>query len=103
MELVNCSDLVAQQHQFSHPVHEPVEQADIDPNCAVNGALAAGLLLGIQGLNNILRFDGSLFDQDLADMSRVTRLLLLDSIMDIADLGGPAVDQDVAEIRYRLF
>jgi hypothetical protein len=76
--------------------------ADIDSDGAVTGALPAGLVLDIQGLDDVLRLDGSLFDENFADMPGVTRLLLLDSSVHIADFGCPALNQNVAEIRHRL-
>ena len=96
-------DLVAQQNHLAHTVHEPVQLGDINPDRTVAGALPSGLLLGVQGLDNVLRFDGSPFDQDLSDMSRVTGFLVLDSGIYLAGFGNATLDENLAKIWYWLF
>ena len=100
--VAELQDLVAQQHQFADPVHQPVQLAHFHADGAVAGAAGARLLLQVQRFHKFLRFNGALFHQNLSDAPRIALLLLLHRVVNVDNLRRSPLDQDFPDVRFRL-
>ncbi len=92
-------DLVAGQHELADQVHQLVEQADVHTDRGVSDA--AAVLLGLDGLVHRVRGGLALIDEDLAELARVTELLLARSQLDRLGGGEPVRDEQLTDARHQ--
>lgn len=94
-------DLVAQQDELAHAVHQPIELIHVNAHRAVAGALPR-LLLDVQCIDHILGFDYSPLHQNLTQVARIPGVLLLHGFVYFTDLRCSSADENVPDIRRRL-